>query len=78
MAWRALWFLVEEFSVQEKAWEASMEATVSLLDEEHYRLTVSLWSELESQFGLRGIHVTPFPHFSYHVAQEYDKESNEN
>ncbi len=54
-----------------------MEGIVSLLDEEHHRLTESLWAELESEFGLRGIYITPFPHFSYHVAQDYDKESLE-
>jgi 2'-5' RNA ligase len=52
-----------------------MEGIVSLLDEEHTRLTEGLWSELESEFGLRGIYITPFPHFSHHVAQEYDKET---
>lgn len=52
-----------------------MEGIVSLLDEEHTRLTESLWSELESEFGLRGIYVTPFPHFSHHVARDYDKEA---
>ncbi|MFC2023475.1 hypothetical protein ACFLT5_01920 [Chloroflexota bacterium] len=51
-----------------------MEGIASLLDEEHSRLTENLWSELESKFGLRGIYTTPFPHFSYHVAQDYDKE----
>jgi 2'-5' RNA ligase len=51
-----------------------MEGIVSLLDEEHSHLTESLWSELESEFGLRGIYITPFPHFSYHVAQGYDKD----
>ncbi|NIV30767.1 MAG: hypothetical protein GWN58_15090 [Anaerolineae bacterium] len=51
-----------------------MEGIVSLLDEEHSHLTESLWSELESEFGLRGIYITPFPHFSYHVAQDYEKE----
>jgi 2'-5' RNA ligase len=51
-----------------------MEGIVSLLDEEHYRLTKSLWSKLESEFGLRGVYITPFPHFSYHVAHHYDKE----
>jgi len=49
-----------------------MEGIVSLLDSEHYRLTERLWAELESTFGLRGIYITPFPHFSYHVAQDYE------
>jgi 2'-5' RNA ligase len=52
-----------------------MEGIVSLLDEEHTCLTEGLWAELEHEFGLRGISVTPFPHFSHHVAQGYDKEA---
>lgn len=51
-----------------------MEGIVSLLDEEHSRLAAGIWSELEAEFGLRGVLVTPFPHFSYHVAQSYDSE----
>jgi len=41
-----------------------MEGIVSLLDEEHTCLTEGLWAALEHEFGLRGISVTPFPHFS--------------
>jgi 2'-5' RNA ligase len=54
-----------------------MEGIVSLLDEEHYRLTEGLWAELEHTFGLRGIYATPYPHFSYHVAKRYDVEGLE-
>lgn len=32
----------------------------------------AVWAELETEFGWRGVFVTPFPHFSYHVAQAYD------
>jgi len=51
-----------------------MKAIVSLLDEEHWRRTTDLWAELEREFGLRGVYITPFPHFSYHVAQVYDED----
>ena len=49
-----------------------MHGIVSLLDDKHYQLTESLWAELEKSFGVRGIYVTPYPHFSYQVAKNYD------
>ena len=49
-----------------------MQAIVSLLDDHHYQLTAVLWHELEGRFGLRGVYTTPYPHFSYHVARNYD------
>ncbi len=49
-----------------------MEGLVSLLDPAHDALTRALWSELESALGLRGIWVTPYPHFSYQIAPRYD------
>jgi 2'-5' RNA ligase len=49
-----------------------MHGVVSLLDHKHYQLTEKLWHELEGGLGLRGVYITPFPHFSYQVAQGYD------
>ena len=54
-----------------------MHGVVSLLDDEHYALVENIWAELERDFGVRGIYVTPFPHFSYQVAEGYDVESVE-
>lgn len=51
-----------------------MQGVVSLLDDEHYALVEGLWAELEREFGVRGVYATPFPHFSYQVAQRYDLE----
>lgn len=51
-----------------------MQAVVSLLDHDHYLLTETLWRELETTFGLRGVYTTPYPHFSYHVARSYAPE----
>jgi 2'-5' RNA ligase len=48
-----------------------MYGVISLLDEKHDRLVRMLWAELEEKAGLRGVLVTPVPHFSYHVAEEY-------
>jgi hypothetical protein len=47
---------------------------VSLLDGEHYGQVEALWSELEAALGLRAVQATPYPHFSYQVAEQYDLE----
>ena len=49
-----------------------MHGIVSLLDNDHNQLVEELWAELEREFSVRGVYVTPYPHFSYHVAQVYD------
>jgi 2'-5' RNA ligase len=47
-------------------------AVVSLLDPAHYRRVEALWAELAERFGVRGVYVTPYPHFSYQTAAAYD------
>jgi 2'-5' RNA ligase len=49
-----------------------MQGIVSLLDGEARERIEQLWEELRRDFGVRGIHSKRFPHFSYHVADEYD------
>jgi 2'-5' RNA ligase len=49
-----------------------MQGIVSLLDGEGRDRIEQLWEELRRDFGVRGIHSKRFPHFSYHVAEEYD------
>ena len=51
-----------------------MHGIVSLLDEDHYRMVEDVWAGLDEALGLRGVYVTPYPHFSYHVADHYDLE----
>ncbi len=51
-----------------------MHGLVTLLDNDHYQLIEDLWAELERGFSVRGVYITPYPHFSYHVAQDYDLE----
>lgn len=51
-----------------------MHGLVSLLPEPFYSQVESTWQELERDFGLAGIRVTPFPHFSWQVVQDYDWE----
>lgn len=49
-----------------------MHGLVSLLDPHHYALVEEIWRELKATCGLTGIRVTPFPHFSWQIAQDYD------
>jgi hypothetical protein len=49
-----------------------MHGVVSLLDDTHYVLVERLWAELAATFGVRGVYITSYPHFSYHVAEHYD------
>jgi hypothetical protein len=49
-----------------------MHAIVSFLPEQQYRQVERLWTELQGAFSVRGVYITPYPHFSYHVAQHYD------
>ncbi len=54
-----------------------MHGIVSLLDDKHYQLVEELWAELEREFSVRGVYATPYPHFSYQVAAQYDIETLE-
>ena len=54
-----------------------MHSIVTLLDNDHCKLVEELWAELEREFSVQGVYVTPYPHFSYHVAQKYDVEKIE-
>jgi len=49
-----------------------MHGIVSLLDNDHNQLIEEIWAELEREFSVHGVYITPYPHFSYHVAQAYD------
>ena len=49
-----------------------MHSIVSLLDNEHYQLVEDLWAELEREFSVQGVYITPYLHFSYQVAQHYN------
>lgn len=49
-----------------------MNGVVSILDEIHYARVEALWQEFEARFGVHGVYRTPVPHFSYHVAENYE------
>lgn len=48
-----------------------MHGLVSLLPEPYYTRVETIWQELERRFGLTGIQVTPYPHFSWQIGEEY-------
>ncbi len=54
-----------------------MHAVVSLLPQPYYSQVENIWNQLEDDYGLHGIRVTPFPHFSWQGAEEYDELSLE-
>ena len=51
-----------------------MHGVVALLDEHHCQLVKDLWGEIRSQLDIKGVYVTPYPHFSFHVAEHYEIE----
>ena len=53
-----------------------MRGLVSLLDPQHYRLVEALWRELE-ECSLTGVHLTPFPHFSWQIGTSYPEPHTE-
>jgi len=52
-----------------------MQSVVSLLDDQHYARVEAIWEELGQKFDVRGMYVTPYPHFSFQVAEQYDEEA---
>jgi len=55
-----------------------MHGLVSILDSKHHKLVESLWQLLEEECGLTGVKVTPFPHFSWLIASDFDWPALEN
>lgn len=51
-----------------------MHGIVSLLDDPHYQQVMEIWATLKQEIGVSGVYTTPFPHFSYYVAEHYDRE----
>lgn len=52
-----------------------MHGIVTLLPQPFYAEVEALWDELEQSAGLRGIRVTPFPHFSWQIGSHYPEEA---
>ena len=54
-----------------------MHGLVSLLDSNYYAIVEGLWHRLEKECGLSGVKVTPYPHFSWQIAQDYPEPDTE-
>jgi 2'-5' RNA ligase len=52
-----------------------MYGLVSVLPQPYFSQVESLWDELEANFNLSGIRITPIPHFSWQVAESYPEEA---
>ena len=51
-----------------------MQGIASLLPQPYYGQVEALWAELETNFGLKGVCVTPYPHFTWQIAPAYNLE----
>ncbi len=49
-----------------------MHGIVSLLDSEYTAKVEAIWQELEEDCGLIGISITPLPHYSWQIAEDYN------
>ena len=49
-----------------------MHGLVSILDGFYFEEVKKIWDELEQKFNLKGIRITPFPHFSWQIAESYN------
>jgi hypothetical protein len=54
-----------------------MHGLVSLLDSNHFGMVEEFWLRLEKECGLSGVKVTPYPHFSWQIAQDYPEPDTE-
>ena len=49
-----------------------MHGLVSLLPDPYYSKVSEVWEELDNRFGLKGVQVTPLPHFSWQIGENYN------
>ncbi|MBW8009871.1 MAG: 2'-5' RNA ligase family protein [Chloroflexi bacterium] len=56
----------------------TMHAVVSVLDEKHSEMVQALWDDLELSCALNAVNQVPIPHFSWHIAEDYNFQELEN
>lgn len=61
-----------EFSEITNRYDHQVQGLVALLDETHTERVKAIWQQLETECGLTAIYETPFPHFSFHIAERYN------
>lgn len=47
-------------------------AVASVLDDTHAALVRGVWKELNDNFGVAGVEISPLPHFTYAAARDFD------
>lgn len=45
---------------------------IAVLDKETLNKVEAIWDEFSLEFGVHGVSGVPYPHFSFHVADDYD------
>jgi len=61
-----------EYCLEPQTYESQVQALVAMLDDAHTARVKEIWSRLDVGCGLQAIYATPYPHFSFHIAERYD------
>jgi hypothetical protein len=48
------------------------QGVVSILDSQHYQIVETLWADMQQWFSVGDPEIEAMPHFSYHVAENYE------
>lgn len=59
------------------ALEPELEGIVTLLEGEYRDRVMDLWKGIEEKFGIASSYAAPLPHFSYQVADTYQRKGLE-
>ena len=51
-----------------------MPCLISILESSYCEKVNSIWDELEAEYGLNGVKITQYPHFTWQIAYDYDLE----
>jgi 2'-5' RNA ligase len=49
-----------------------MDGIVTTLPEPYTSKLLGIWNDIENEFGFNGVKATPIPHFTWHVAADYN------
>ncbi len=49
-----------------------MKGITTIIPEPQNSAVKNIWDEIEKKFGLTGVKTTPIPHFTWHLAHDYD------
>ena len=60
-----------DYCLEPQKYDSQVQGLVAMLDESHTARVKELWGMLEVGCGLKAIYATPYPHFSFHIAERY-------